>query len=51
MTPAQAKNALAFLARANMNGGEVPAYMEVVQALTEIAQPKAAPTPLPDPTA
>jgi hypothetical protein len=49
MTPAQAKNALAFLARANLNGSEVAAYMEVVQALTDIAQPKAPAAPLQDP--
>ncbi len=38
MTPEQAKNAIQFLARAQMTGAEVPAYVEVIQALTVIAQ-------------
>ena len=43
MTPELAKAALQFLNRTQMAGAEVPAYLQVVQALTEIANPL--PTP------
>ncbi len=39
MTPEIARNALIFLARADLKGGEVPAYMEVVGTLQILASP------------
>ena len=41
MTPQQINNCLAFLNRADIKGGEVPAFVEVVNALHALAAPKA----------
>lgn len=42
MTSQQAKNAMEFLKRADLKGVEVPAFVEVLDALEELANPKPA---------
>jgi hypothetical protein len=43
MTPELARAALQFLQRTQLQGGEVPAFVEVVNALNAIANPPPAP--------
>jgi hypothetical protein len=40
MTPEIAKNALTFLARSTLHGNEVGPFLEVMQAIQEIASPR-----------
>jgi hypothetical protein len=42
MTQDQARVALQFLARLDLKGGEVPAFIEVARALEVLAQPRPA---------
>ena len=41
MTPEVARNAMILLSRTDIKGGEAPVFMQVMQALQEIAESKA----------
>jgi len=45
MHPELAKAALAFLARAQLQGAEVPAFTAVIKALEALANPQELPAP------
>ncbi len=45
MHPELAKVAIAFLERAQLQGAEVPAFMAVMKALQELANPPQLPAP------